>query len=145
MKLAPTPSSIQRPSNRWQPIAWPMPPIFKSRNSFLEFKALPTAGASSHIFIRTPQHTGHPHPVLVLVNLGNSSLITKASLPTKLEARLFSGSDALIFTAFDSPSINSGQGLDKELNLTRQPEQRCCQGNWNVATEKGKNGVKLLH
>jgi hypothetical protein len=34
------------------------------------------------------RQAGHPPPVLVLVNLGNASLITKASLPTKLEARL---------------------------------------------------------
>jgi hypothetical protein len=55
----------------------------RSERRFLEFKALREAGASSHIFIRTPQHTGHPHPVLVLVNLGNFSLITEGSLPTE--------------------------------------------------------------
>src|SRR5216110_2760162 len=48
------------------------------------------AGAPSHIFIRTPQHKGHPHPVL-------SRSTSEAPLrafspwsfpPTELEARL---------------------------------------------------------
>ena len=37
---------------------------------------------------RTLQHTGHPHPVLVLANLGKSCLITHGFLQSELEARL---------------------------------------------------------
>jgi len=71
----------------------------------LEFKALhppsaklrrgkTMAGASSHVFIRTPQHTslrlggygvagGPPTSSAVLVNLGPTSLLTEETLPTK--------------------------------------------------------------
>jgi len=43
----------------------------------LEVRGLASsAGAPSFVFIRTLQHTGHPHPVLVLINLGLRPLIT---------------------------------------------------------------------
>src|SRR2546423_4156126 len=69
------------------------------QKSFLEFKALqhgrcffsyihPNASTHQPSPKRYGRQAGHPHPVLVLVNLGNVSLITKDSLPTKLESRL---------------------------------------------------------
>jgi len=40
-------------------------------NQLLGVHGLATqAGASSHVFIRTPQHKGHPHPVLSLSTSG---------------------------------------------------------------------------
>jgi hypothetical protein len=45
------------------------------------------AGTAFHLSLRTLQYTGHPHPVLVLVNLGPPALITAGSLLIKLEAR----------------------------------------------------------
>jgi hypothetical protein len=45
------------------------------------------AGAPSHLFIRTPQHKGHPHPVLSRSTQGVPALVTAGSLPTELEAR----------------------------------------------------------
>ena len=47
-----------------------------------------SAGAPSHLFVRTLQHTGHPHPVLVLINLGLPPLITGGALLRELGARL---------------------------------------------------------
>ena len=47
-----------------------------------------SAGAPSHLFVRALQHTGHPHPVLVLINLGLTPLITGGALLKELGARL---------------------------------------------------------
>jgi hypothetical protein len=47
-----------------------------------------SVGAPSHGFIPTPQHTGHPHPVLVLINLGLTPLITSRARLKELGARL---------------------------------------------------------
>ena len=44
----------------------------------MEFTALPRAGAFSHVFIRTPQHKGHPHPVLSRSTSGHTARWTPA-------------------------------------------------------------------
>src|SRR5438045_8328291 len=59
--------------NSLQPIAgfWPTLRLAVAEQQLLGVQGLATkAGASSRLFIRTRQHTGHPHPVFVLVNLG---------------------------------------------------------------------------
>ena len=50
--------------------------LFESQHlsGFLEFKVPQLRDASSHIFIRTSQHKGHPHPVLSRSTPGNVPL-----------------------------------------------------------------------
>ena len=45
-------------------------------------------GRGFHLSFRTPQHKGHPHPVLSRSTKGAPALITAGSPPTELEARL---------------------------------------------------------
>ncbi len=73
-----------------QPIAgfWPTFRLVAPAAASWSSRPCNAAGAPSLVFVRTFQHTGHPHPVLVLVNLGNASLITEGFLPTELETRL---------------------------------------------------------
>ena len=85
--------------------------------SFLEFTVPQLRrDAPSHVFIRTPQHTGHPHPVLVPVNLRGSLLITKARLPTRLETRLLSG--YVSFMIGSAGVLWQGLRLDARENQT---------------------------
>jgi RHS repeat-associated protein len=65
-RLKPGPSSTEITIGEvnTQPIAWQMPSTNAVSNELLEVQGLAGAGASSCIFIRTLQDTGHPHPVL---------------------------------------------------------------------------------
>ena len=70
-----------RPSET-QPIAWPRPPIDLVPETASRYSRASLNGEQLSLIIRTLQHTGHPHPVLVPANLGNSGLITP-KLPAK--------------------------------------------------------------
>ena len=69
-----------------------------------------SVGAASHVFIRTLQHTGHPHPVLVLINLGLPPLITGGALLKELGARLLPDMSIRLCLQF-WPGVNNSDSV----------------------------------
>jgi hypothetical protein len=52
-------------TNSWQPIAWRVPPILMAPDELLGVHGLATRQVRHLLYsFRTPQHKGHPHPVL---------------------------------------------------------------------------------